>query len=156
MNIIHLLRSRCSRQKVRKKLYRNFSESLQKRVTTKLKYVLSLTSIYLESPFRTDRHSTRKKSCSRKVRSMTRISVCKAHLSGEKSELLCDQCCFLWDQQVLWRTTDMPLSPTVFSPPLLYPTNCVVVTRARMDRQVEGQRQRETDEQLIPKDAQAT
>lgn len=37
--------------------------------------------MYRVSPFRTDRHNTRKKSCSRKVRSMTRISVCKAHLS---------------------------------------------------------------------------
>lgn len=77
-----------------------------------LKHVLKLTSIYLESPLRTNRHNTRKKSCSRKVRSITRISVCKAHLSGESLCCASSSAAFYRSKSFNERLTGS-LSPTV-------------------------------------------
>lgn len=162
MNIIHLLRSRCSvgereREssvlKVEQDLLRVFTKVTNNNNNDEV-YAFSLTSIYLESPFRTDKHSTRKKSCSRKVRSMTRISVCKAHLSGESVSCSATSAAFYGTSKFCneltcryhppWIAPPHPhaltttTSSSSFSP--LPPTNCVGVTRAGMDKQVEGQR----------------
>lgn len=75
----------------------------------------------------------------------TKNRCAAAHLSGgwggKKSEVLRDRRCFLWDRQVLLRSSDMPPCHTPRThtraralSPLPHPSDCVGVTRATMDK----------------------
>lgn len=105
--------------------------------------------MYLQSPLRTHRLSSRTKSCSRKVRSMTRVSV--RTWAWTICDALRTRDAFYgtnFPTQPRWGpsppTTPLPPPP----PPLPHPANCGTVTRVRME--TSRSRKRERDDQLIP------
>ena len=130
-NITHLWRSRCSAEK------QSFNTSHLRRCVCVCVCVCAratLTSMYLQSPFSTEAHNSRKNSCSRNVRSITRISVCRAHLSGG-SEALRPARLFIHSHQVVERAAAflllLLLLLLILLLLILHPISYVLVTTER-------------------------